>query len=813
MERRWPRVAAATLLAAGAALALLLLTESDVQAPVRASLRAQSQRVGSPMPPRDPVDPGPAAVASAVDAAASIASGGDVAAVPAAPIEEVEPAPGPLQGRVLLDGRPWRGALRWTRVGDPATLRVETGAAGAFELPAAEGSWLVSFEGAPADVAVWAMFELAEVTVSGSPGGVRWSRGLAVRVGPGEMAPDVPEDWQRVGAGGAGRLWIDLATPATLELRVVEAASGRLLPDARVVLRPEHDGRPDDSAAVRLELGPDGLYRTSAPRWCAQPEVTIEADGLGSQVFVWERPQPLGAPERVEVRLRRTITVRGRFLDADGRPITGGEVWLSTLSDAQLAGRRSHMARVVTDDDGAFRFEAVGLGSAGPNGAAIYVHGRTPDHRWAPQVELEVGASSPPIELRLRRWVPLAGRVLGPAGPGAATVTATANEARGTFELPWSPNRSDGQSRRAGPDGAFAFERVPERCWLLVEAPGLAPAAFEVRCPLEAPLVVQLEPEVTLEGRAVNADDSPARGVAVWAVFHGTPVHTNVDAEERRPVARLERPGWRRLDLAVEGGRRVSWSKTDEQGWFRLGGLPRGARFDVQAGRWNSEPARSVAPGEPLLLRADLPLPRAVIRAQIVDEAGAPLQGWITVRDAQHAYVEVEGLPAPRPASFDPARDEEPEWPAGVVEASARGAGPLLVVFEVEGRPRVGRRVVLRDGGAVDLGRVAVPRGGGRPALRVRWPDGPAPRLEVRWVDPASGAWLYERPENPADADAPILLAPTNAGSTTLRVAIVDPACVLPDRPVAEVPAVIRAGEVSEVEVDLRREVPAVPRR
>jgi peroxiredoxin/uncharacterized GH25 family protein len=161
-----------------------------------------------------------------------------------------------------------------------------------------------------------------------------------------------------------------------------------------------------------------------------------------SDVMYGSTPRP--TIERLRDRtgvmvLKKGLTVRGRVLAADGRPVAGADV-------AQGADRfGSHYPETKTDDEGAFRF--VGA-RPGEMILTVRAKGFAPDLR-----RVVVTKDLPPVEFRLGPGRVIRGRVVDGQGKPVAGAFVAADTWRGYRSLMW---RVD-----TGKDGRFRWEEAP----------------------------------------------------------------------------------------------------------------------------------------------------------------------------------------------------------------------------------------------------------------------------------------------------------------------------------------------------------------
>ncbi|MBL9087549.1 MAG: carboxypeptidase regulatory-like domain-containing protein, partial [Planctomycetia bacterium] len=272
----------------------------------------------------------------------------------------------------------------------------------------------------------------------------------------------------------------------TLDVRVRFGASGRL---AGRVVGPDGEPVPRFRVAVRsaeaetdlmgqfvenalaAALGPvevvaaDGRFDLG-PLEARDVAVEVVADGYVKATVPKATVPPGAASAPVEVRLAREATVRGRVVDAEGRPVAdasvcvqrGGVAWAaprratSGVAGLELPSLDAPVVEVRTDADGAF-----GLAPDAPGAVALTV--RAPGFAVHFRAGLDAAATREPLVVTLARGANLAGRVTvtgpGPAGP--MKVVAHASQGQLVADV--------------APDGTYRVEGVPPGTWLVVALP------------------------------------------------------------------------------------------------------------------------------------------------------------------------------------------------------------------------------------------------------------------------------------------------------------------------------------------------------
>ncbi|MFP2928447.1 carboxypeptidase regulatory-like domain-containing protein, partial [Pyxidicoccus sp. 3LG] len=284
-------------------------------------------------------------------------------------------------------------------------------------------------------------------------------------------------------------------------------------------------------AEGRFSLGPlaPGNYRVLAERdgQYGYAQVDISEEGQGEEATVY-----LGTLSHVE----------GTVRDEAGRPIAGAYV-------SVYAAATDHVPtdNATTDAQGHFRM--------GPMVPASYLFNMDADGYLKRKVEdVEVSASTPPLSFTLARAHLLSGIVTDTEGHPLPDVWLEAMKPAVLPARAKAPTDEEDEEEvdpevYSGPtdeEGHFVIE-VPERGRYVLTAVGggSLPTRLDVDAPATA-LEVVLRGGATLEGTVVDASGAPLDGVQL-SVKPG--------AEEKAPELK---------------------TRTDEQGAFRLAGLPPG---------------------------------------------------------------------------------------------------------------------------------------------------------------------------------------------------------------------------------------------
>ncbi len=236
---------------------------------------------------------------------------------------------------------------------------------------------------------------------------------------------------------------------------------------------------------------------------------------------------PDGARDREdvgEIVLRRPALVRGRILDSREVPIVGADVWFGEDRGASggpawtsPASRAPGPTRTDARGDfelrlpwasGRYRLRARAAGHATAESATI-------DHPGAPTI--------PVVDLVLQPAEVLRGRVVnartGTPVPGARLGLVSLTRFSGANSAAaWVRQGSHPVVARTDAGGAFTIGDLDPGGYVVgALADGYASADVAVSAPVEAPLVLRLEPLFEISGTVIAADGTSAVGVRIRA--------------------------------------------------------------------------------------------------------------------------------------------------------------------------------------------------------------------------------------------------------------------------------------------------------
>jgi len=454
-----------------------------------------------------------------------------------------------------------------------------------------------------------------------------------------------------------------------MQVRVTDA-TGRPLPGAFVVLRPDRSGRfrsaeswqaplragrTDADGRLRLPRAGDEVTRVAA--WAAGRAVSTVAGQHGTAAMLSLKPSG-----------RRRL----RVLSADGTPAAGVLV---------AVGREVHPSG-WTDATGEFVVD-LPAGAAETKVVLLAEDGRRLETRVAPASEENRRVA--PLELRLPRRIEIAGRLID-ALTRRSIAGALVWDAGDPLEL--AVTSGSGGYTLGGPAG----RRMP----LTAGAPGYLPAApieHQIAAGRRAPTLV-LRPGGLIVGHVEDADGRPVAGAAVTA------------EERRNPSGEVR--------IEIGGRREEPRALADEDGAFRLGPLDPEKDWLVRASAEGLAPGETVVPGlEPHRTRKGVRvvLDRgAVLAGTVVDEQGRGI-GEVALELApaprRGGAIEIHGpeqaLPAFAGVSDDDGRFEIAGLPAGRFDLSLRRAGFA--------RRSVSAIEIGEDPGTVEVGEIELRAG------------------------------------------------------------------------------------------------------
>jgi RNA polymerase sigma factor (sigma-70 family) len=338
--------------------------------------------------------------------------------------------------------------------------------------------------------------------------------------GPRRGPEDRPADAGKPGpAAGPARVFAG---------QVLDARTGQPRPGARVSLLgfPRQLGLANASQEVLGEARTDqeGRFRVAVPSAVAESHfgfrIAAAGDGKGLD---WDQLPDDGAPQNIALRLLPAHTVRGRLVDARGRPAAGVAVHLAGLAmrpkkSVQLPGpgeRGSELAPAgTTDAQGGFEVQ----GAAPSCEVQLLVQ----DDRFAPQLLLLTTTAGDLTDAGTLRLAPR--RTL----EGTVVSRDTGRPLAGVYVTASSVGRQYAESQRlvdahTDADGKFRLAPFPGQAVTLLAYPPaglpyLVGGPQYVAWPDDNPRQVRvtLQPGVLLEGRVTEkGSGKPVAGATI----------------------------------------------------------------------------------------------------------------------------------------------------------------------------------------------------------------------------------------------------------------------------------------------------------
>jgi thiol-disulfide isomerase/thioredoxin len=307
--------------------------------------------------------------------------------------------------------------------------------------------------------------------------------------------------------------------------------------------------------------------------------VRIEAEGYRSAMS--DAVHAGAARPNLDFRLEPAPAVRGRVVNAQGRPVAGASVYLATTS--QMAGgihdlyaAWSSNEKVITDGQGAFSFPAQ-------------------FERYALIVSHEAGYAEVPLEpdqqpgdLALRAWARLEGRLLDAGRPIPSVWVHFA-----PLRIPsdGSPRIQDRISVETDHDGRFTFHRIPpvkSRVIARISAVNETPIHSSRSIPLDPQPGQRIELDLggaggAVKGQVVLTGEATSKIDGGWSVTYLIRRERGIEPPaEIRSLGFDARRGWNPIwDGTVEGiayleTLHVDFITLDQNGRFRVSGVPAG---------------------------------------------------------------------------------------------------------------------------------------------------------------------------------------------------------------------------------------------
>jgi RNA polymerase sigma factor (sigma-70 family) len=305
----------------------------------------------------------------------------------------------------------------------------------------------------------------------------------------------------------------DVAVPRSYALAMARATSiggivrddeGHPIEGASVSFYQES---PDDSVPELIDLNGVSASTDSQGRW--HINVIPEGFNLGPLQVTISHPEFLGpfdssalrpdaTPEQLRARsgvtvLHRGLSVTGRVMDREGRPLVGATVRLLN---------RSQGPSLKTDADGRFRFQGA---PAGERTLAVEAAGHAPGAR-----SVRVHDGLPPIEFRLGAGRIIRERVVDPQARPVAGAYIHVDR--------WDPAQTLDWRSQTDAEGRFVWDCAPsDRIWLGASKRGYRAELANVG-PLDKEITFTLTPATPLRVHGTVTDAETARPIGTFTI-------------------------------------------------------------------------------------------------------------------------------------------------------------------------------------------------------------------------------------------------------------------------------------------------------
>ena len=375
---------------------------------------------------------------------------------------------------------------------------------------------------------------------------------------------------------------VTLGPPATVSGRVLDASLREPIAGALVW----------NGGSAWTRTGAGGTFEIRAP---SGDRGGIEATAAGHMVHVegWERERTAA----LTFLLETAAPISGQVVDGEGRPVAGARI-TTVVNTREGRSLRLEERSSESGPDGRFRLRKLPAGRL--HALEAVREGFAPARQLAD--------STAPVRLVLRRGALATGRIVDEEGvPVAGARVSLATKGEEGAPAAYKPFEAT-----ADPEGRFRISGLSAG-WFTFRAdnPGFVAAVVEhVRIP-EQETEVDLGEIRLPAGGAIEGIVTDAHGRPVAEAWVGL---SPSDSEDFRTA------------MAVLSGRRPT--ETGPDGRFRIGDLPREARYDLHVDHEGLRPAEvlgvEVPTAEPLRIRLSQP---RTLSGRVVDELGEPVAG------------------------------------------------------------------------------------------------------------------------------------------------------------------------------------------
>ncbi len=409
---------------------------------------------------------------------------------------------------------------------------------------------------------------------------------------------------------GATPLTLTLGRAATIEGRVTQIESGRLVPAVKVTTRAP-------GATLLARTGVDGRYRiTGLPQ--GSYRLTFDEKRF---VLLDRREVEVAAGETktLDVALTPGVTLVGRVSDEKGQPVAGARGTLAPGSETRMGmvfrvmGRDGESGGAFTSGpDGTFRATRL---APGTNQKLTVTHPEF-ERRVVAGLDLVPGAPKPlSIDVVLSPGYVLAGVVKDKEGKPIEGAEVALNQSvmmtggRGGNMVSFNSIQSVRPRGETDFEGRFGFRGLSAGEYdVTVSKPGYTRSVSNAVKAGEdsSPLEVMLNPGASIAGRLVQPNGAPVTGYSITA----------------RPSSAGSNTGM------ILGPRANNFAQVDPDGAFLLEGLVPGTAYDLSifgAGEFRGDPKKKgvVAPAADVEIEVAA---RGRIAGRVLDAAtGAPV--------------------------------------------------------------------------------------------------------------------------------------------------------------------------------------------
>jgi len=370
-------------------------------------------------------------------------------------------------------------------------------------------------------------------------------------------------------------------------------------------------------------------YPRGEGRYGAGVKVTHPEYGLHAAHAVTVIGRTARSP--LEIRLDRSSSeIRGRVVDARGKPIAGAQVWVEPAGES--AGYSTPADRALSRDDGSFRLPEPMWIRHSAERVEVMVgafHGSLAVGRAGPFLRPPGGRGWTELDIVLGDGVALEGAVTGRDGAPVSGARVTAGPPAGggrERKLGWMlASRSTYTDRK----GSYRLDRLEAGpAEVAVQALGYAPSRLALDLAPGVRGDIVLKAGLPIRGRVVDAAGAPLEGAEVTA------------AEDGSVTPGMPTAFGSRMELRARGG--VGGARTDAEGRYEIAHLQDGSyTLIARASGHEASEAGGVRAGEEA---PDIALARfSALRGAVAGPDGIPVTSFkVDLIDRAHRAEQVE---------------------------------------------------------------------------------------------------------------------------------------------------------------------------